>query len=50
MRIIANENEKFKQTFHQSERVVTQLRRENEELQQKVNNHLIYLHHNRLFC
>lgn len=36
MKIIVNENEKFKQNFHQIERIITQLKRENEELQQKV--------------
>jgi len=36
MYLLINENEKFKQNFHQTERIVVQLRRENEELQQKV--------------
>ncbi|CAF1544321.1 unnamed protein product [Adineta ricciae] len=36
MMMLANENDILKQNSHQSERVILQLRRENEELQQKV--------------
>ncbi len=39
MRMLINENEKLKQNFHHIERIITQLRGENDELQQKVNNH-----------
>ena len=34
--MLANENDILKQNSHQSERVILQLKRENEELQQKV--------------
>ena len=41
MRTLTNENDKLKQHFHQTERITAQLKRDNEELQQKViNNHI----------
>jgi len=36
MYLLINENEKFKQNFQQTERIIAQLRKENDELQQKV--------------
>jgi CHASE3 domain sensor protein len=38
MRTLTSDNDKLKQHFHQTERMITQLKRENEELQLKVNN------------
>ena len=37
MRTLTNENDKLKQQIHQTDRTIAQLKRENEELQQKVN-------------
>ena len=39
MRTLTSDNEKLKQHFHQTDRTMAQLKKENEELQQKVNNH-----------
>ncbi|CAF1226646.1 unnamed protein product [Rotaria sordida] len=36
MRTLTDENEKLKQNLHQTERIIAQYKRENEELQQKV--------------
>ncbi|CAF4440822.1 unnamed protein product [Rotaria sp. Silwood2] len=36
MRTLTDENEKLKQTLHQTERIIAQYKRDNEELQQKV--------------
>ena len=36
MRILTSDNEKLKQHFHQTERTITQLKKENEDLQLKV--------------
>ncbi|CAF0875413.1 unnamed protein product [Adineta steineri] len=36
MRILVNENDKLKQNAHQTERILQQMKRENEELQKKV--------------
>ncbi len=38
MRTLTSDNDKLKQHFHQTDRTMAQLKRENEELQQKVNN------------
>jgi hypothetical protein len=38
LRTLTNENEKLKQHFHQTERIIAQAKRDNEELQQKVIN------------
>ena len=37
MHALTNENDQFKQSIQQSDRTIAQLKRENEELQQKVN-------------
>jgi len=37
MRTLANDNDKLKQHFQQTDRTIAQLKKENEELQQKVN-------------
>jgi cell division protein FtsB len=37
MRTLTSDNEKLKQHFHQTDRTIAQLKKENEELQQKVN-------------
>jgi hypothetical protein len=37
MRTLANDNDKLKQHFQETDRIITQLKKENEELQQKVN-------------
>jgi len=34
--MLVNENDIFKQNFHQTERIIIQLKKENDELQQKV--------------
>lgn len=36
MRTLTNDNEKLKQHFQQTDRTIAQLKKENEELQQKV--------------
>ena len=42
MRLMTDEYEKFKQTAQQSERTIAQLRRENDELQQKVTRSVLF--------
>ena len=41
MRSLTSDNDKLKQHFHQTDRTIAQLKRENEELQLKVNNQTI---------
>jgi hypothetical protein len=41
--ILTNENDKLKENSHKIERTLGQLKRENDELQQKVNHHFFIL-------
>ncbi len=38
MRTLTSDNEKLKQYFHQTDQTIAQLKKDNEDLQQKVNN------------
>lgn len=49
MRTLTNENDKLKQHSHQTERIIAQYKRENEELQQKVINMIFHLYNYSIF-